>query len=173
MSEDEVSDMNSDEFDEEESKISKEAHKNFMTNEVREKIIAFIKLDDAIRKKNEELKELKDKKKPCEEQILRFLENIESGSDEGKHINVPGGKLIKNKSETKEALKIDVIKEAIIESMKKENLVTDDIRCKEILEGMIDLMDKKRPTKVRTNIKRTFERQKQPKKEGKKGGDKK
>jgi methylthioribose-1-phosphate isomerase len=55
-------------------------------------------------------------------------------------------------------LKIDMIKEAIYETIKKEKNDQSDEKCKELVEETIQLMENKRPTTVRTNLKRTFNR---------------
>ena len=42
--------------------------------EFQENVVKFVKIDDLIRKKQEELSELKKQKKPCEEFILKYLD---------------------------------------------------------------------------------------------------
>jgi len=107
--------------------------------EFQEKVIKYINLDDLIRKKTEEIKELKNQRKPCEDYILEYLEKVGETT-----IDITGGKLIKNKSETKVPLSFDTIKDAISDK------ITDPKIIKEILTKMTD-----RPKKVNVNIKRT------------------
>jgi hypothetical protein len=130
----------------------------------KEKIMHFIKIDDLIRKKQEEIKELKDKKEEAEEFILKFLDK-----NDANFVNIPGGKLIKNQSETKAPLKIEMIKEAIVEGIKKEKLTDTEELNKKLLEDIIEIMENKRGKVNRVNLKRTFERTKKskPKKEKK------
>jgi hypothetical protein len=127
---DAVSELNDDQKkkleDDEVSQISKEATNNYVTTEFKDKVINYVKIDDLIKKKTEEIKELKSKKKPCEEYIIRFLEKQEAD-----HVNVIGGRLVKNSSETKGALKTDIIKEAIKEGIQTKKLVdSNDIEKK-------------------------------------------
>jgi len=154
---DEVEDLNDEEkkkiADDEVSHISHEAAKKYVTNEFKEKVIGYMKIDDMIRKRTEEIKELKNKKKPCEEYIIRFLEKEDAG-----FVNVNGGKLVKNETETKGPLKAAIIKEAIKEGMQIEKLVSpEDIeKCNRITEDIFELMEKKRPVQKRVNLRRTF-----------------
>jgi hypothetical protein len=144
------------------SKKSTKKNEESISNDFKEKIINYIKVDDLIRKKQDEIKELKDKKDEAEEFILKFLDKSDST-----FVNIPGGKLIKNQSETKAPLKIEIIKEAIVESIKKEKLVENDEVNKKLLDDIIDLMEVKRGKVNRINLKRTFartEKVKKPKK---------
>jgi hypothetical protein len=138
------------------SKISSKKEKDkdkSVSNDFKEKIISFIKVDDLIRKKQEEIKELKDKKEEFEEYILKFMDKSEAS-----FVNIPGGKLIKNQSESKAPLKIEVIKESIIEGIKKEKLTDSEEVNKKVIEEIIELMEIKRGKVNRINLKRTFER---------------
>lgn len=169
---DDIEDMNEEEKkkvenDDEASQISKEAAKNYITTEFKEKVINYVKIDDIIRKKMEEIRELKNKKKPCEEYIIRFLEKEDAG-----FITVAGGKLVKNESETKAPLKAEMIKEAIKEGIQAKKLVdsADVDKCNKITDEILELMEKKRPMQKRINLKRTFAgeaKKKAPKKAGK------
>jgi hypothetical protein len=124
----------SDESDEEkleELKISKEFQEN---------VKKFIHLDDLMRKKQEEITELKKLKKPCEKFILKYLDDIDENV-----IEITDGKLRKNKSETKSLLTQDIIKNAILEKIKDPLLV----------ESILKSMEEKRPLNIHTNLKRT------------------
>ncbi len=135
--------------------------KKVVSNEFKEKILGYIKIDDLIRIKMDEIKELKEKKELCEEYILKNLDKNESN-----FINIPGGKLIKNQSETKGPLKSDVIKEAIIDGLKKDNITNEENTIK-VVDDILTLMEEKRGKVNRVNLKRTFERvkkKKEPKK---------
>jgi hypothetical protein len=146
-SDDDISDID----DDERSQITKEAEDKHVSNEFKDKVLSFIKLDDLIREKNEELKVLKEKKKPCEEFIIRYLDKADSN-----FVNVIGGKLIKNTAETKGPLGMDIIKDSIVEGMKVEKVTEDEEMTAKMLTTILDLMEKKRPVKKNTNIKRTF-----------------
>lgn len=116
-----------------------------VTREFQEKVIKYVKMDDLIRKKQKELSELKKQRKPCEEFILKYLANVDEST-----IEITGGKLIRNKAETKESLKQEYIKEAISEKVQDPKVV----------EEILQLMESKRPRKTRVNIKRTSVRKK-------------
>ena len=143
-------------------KSNKKDNDKNVTTDFKEKIMHYIKVDDLIRKKQEEIKELKDKKEEAEEYILKFLDK-----NDANFVNVPGGKLIKNQSETKAPLKIEMIKEAIVEGIKKEKLTNTEELNKKLLEEIIEIMENKRGKVNRVNLKRTFERIKKSKKEKK------
>jgi len=176
-SEEEVEELNDEEkkkMDKQEiDEISKDAEKNFASTEFKDKVIKYVKVDDMIRKKMEEIKELKTQKKPCEDYIIRYLEKQDAG-----FVTVAGGKLIKNESEAKAPLKTDIIKEAIKEGIKTKKLVdsNDLAKCDKITEEILELMEKKRPMQKRVNLKRTFAgeaKKKAPKKAPKKSAVKK
>lgn len=131
--------------------ISQEAHKTYVTDEFKQSVVKYIKIDDMIRQRQEDIKELKDQKKPFEEFILRYLDKAEQNM-----VEFQGSKLRKNQSETKMPLKIDIIKDAIFEGIKKEQDKPDEAKCKELVDQICELMENKRPTKVRVNLKRTF-----------------
>ena len=124
-----------------------------ISNEFKEKVITYLKCDDLIRKKMEEVKELKGKKKPCEEYIIKYLENKDSP-----FVKVKDGKLIKNKAESKGSLKVDLIKEAIMEGIKGEKLSADEVKSNDITIKIMEIMENKRAKTVHVNLKRTFQR---------------
>ena len=111
-----------------------------VSKEFQENVLKFVKLDDLIRLKQQELSELKEKRKPCEQYILKYLDHIDQNM-----IEISDGKLRKNKSETKAQLSQDIIKSAILEKVKDPSIVED------ILKAMED----KRPLSTHVNIKRT------------------
>ena len=131
-----------------EQEIETEAEMLQITQEFQENVINYVKYDDLIRKKMNEIKELKKQRKPREDYILKYL-----ADEEIKCIEVNNGKLRRNKSETKVSLNKDIITEAI------RKKISDPAVIKEIF----NLMDA-RPTKVRFNLKRTMLRKKRDKK---------
>jgi len=126
-------------------------------NEFKENVLRFVKTDDLIRQKMEEIKELKNQKRPFEDFILGYLENKNAP-----FVNIKTGKLIKNKSETKAPLKLNTIKESIFEGIKGEQNIgaVNDIKCNDISDKIIELMEQKRGKNTRTNLKRTFVKKK-------------
>lgn len=114
-----------------------------ITKDFQENVIRYVKLDDLIREKQDEIKELKQQAEPCKEFIIKYLDQIKTNA-----IEVTNGRIIKNKSESKTPLNKDIIKEALkgkIQDAKK-------------IEEIINLMDELRPVKERVNLKRTFSR---------------
>lgn len=116
-----------------------------VTKEFQENVIKFVKIDDLIRKKTNEVAELKSQKKPIETFILKYLDQVNESV-----VEITNGKLRKNKSETKAGLTIDIIKEAIEKKVKDPKIVDD------ILKSMEDM----RPKATRVNLKRTSTREK-------------
>lgn len=129
----------SDEKSEDNNKVSKE---------FQEMVIKFVKLDDAVRNKQDELVELKKQRKPCEEYILKYMDSLDAGM-----IHITNGKLRKNKSETKKALSIDIIRKAIETKVKN----------KSDIEAIMNYMEESRPLNINVNLKRTREREKRKK----------
>lgn len=120
-----------------------------VSKEFQENVLKFVKLDDLVRKKQQELSELKEQRKPCEQYILKYLDKIDQNM-----IEISDGKLRKNKSETKAALSQDVIKAAIAEKVKDPQIV----------EEILKTMEDKRPLSTHVNIKRTGGKKKTVKK---------
>jgi len=127
------------------SEIEQEAEKINVSKEFEENVIKYVKYDNAIRKKNEELKELKGKRKPCEDFILSYLEKIDE-----KEIEITGGKLRRNKSETKQSVNTDIIKKTLTDKLNNPKLVGD----------ILKEMENNRLLKTHINLKRTGKRSK-------------
>lgn len=132
------------EFDDSDSDtdLEDEAENLQVSKEFEENVIKFVKLDDLIRKKNEEVRELKKMKKPCEEFIIKYLDKVDIAC-----VDISDGKLRRNKSENKVAINYDTIKEAIAKKIVDPKVV----------EEILKLVDQ-RPTKTNVNIKRTKNR---------------
>lgn len=111
-----------------------------VTKEFRETVIKFVKIDDLVRKKTEEMAELKNQKKPLETFILKYLDQVDETV-----VEITNGKLRKNKSETKAAVNMDIIKEAISKKVEDPKVVNE----------ILDIMEELRPKKININLKRT------------------
>jgi hypothetical protein len=109
----------------------------------KEMVITWVDLDDQIRKHNSKIKELKGDKKDYEGKILDYLESIGENV-----IEISDGKLRKNVSKTKAALKQETIQTALTECLK------DSEKAAEITKFILN----KRPIIERTNLKRTKNR---------------
>lgn len=111
-----------------------------ISKEFQENVIKYVKLDDLIKKKQQELAELREQSKPCKEYILKYLENI--GEDE---IGITNGKLKRNKSETKTALNQEVIKTALLKKIEDPAVVED----------IMKEMENSRQSSTKVNLSRT------------------
>lgn len=140
--------------------ISREATDNFKKNELLDHIIKYVEIDNLIRGKRKEIREdikvLNDRKKKMEVFILKYLDDINQ-----EQINIDGtGKLKKNVSQVKGAIKIDNIKKSIEDGIKKEGIIKDEKRVAVLLEGILELIDKNRPVTKKVYLKRISERKK-------------
>ena len=74
----------------------------------KEIVIQYVKLDDLLRSKNEEIKEIKKDKKEIEEYIIECMEKLNEGV-----IDISDGKLRLNKTKTKTGLKESYLEESL------------------------------------------------------------
>lgn len=153
--------------------ISKNAAKKFLTNEFVDKITRYLATDDLIIKKNkehnEEIKVLKNDKLELENYILKSLKDMEE-----EYVNIRGkGQLTRVDKVTKGTVKVTNIKESIEEGIKKENLIEDPEKQMEFINEVLGMIDARRPKKIKTSLKRTFERKPRKKTEKKVQKDKK
>lgn len=114
-----------------------------VSNDFKNKIVRWVKLDDDLRKIRETIKEINDEKKQSEEYILSYLDNI--GQSE---IAIDNGKLSKQVSKSQTPLKKENIQKALNE------LVNDDNKA----SIMADHILKSRETKEKVSLKRLKER---------------
>lgn len=120
-----------------------------ITEEFVEVVKNWVKLDDEIRNYNDKIKDLKNERKEYEEYILEYMDKINENV-----INITGGKIRKNKSNTKTPLKEESIKTALYE-ITKDNEKSAQM-TKYIMEN--------RPSVERVNLKRTRLRKSRKKK---------
>lgn len=141
--------------DEEQEKKPVNVSEDFKTN-----IRAYIKIDNEIREKQEELKELKSTRKPCEEFILSFLDKLDR-----KELEAGDNKLRKNKSETKKKIDNDNIIKSISTKLKNPEMVKrvsnklkpildSKIKNEQVVYGILKM--------VETAVKEVFEDPKLP-----------
>jgi hypothetical protein len=114
--------------------------KNKISEEFKQKIVQWVKLDDDLKKIRETVKEINDEKKQNEEYILAYMENMEE-----KEIGITGGKLSRHVSKLPEPLKKDNIQKAIQEVVKNENQA----------RALTDHIINSRKTKEKISLKRT------------------
>jgi hypothetical protein len=113
--------------------------KGKISEEFKQKIVRWVKLDDDLRKIRETQKEINDEKKQAEEYILAFLENIGE-----KEIAISDGKLSKQVTKLPEPLKKENIQKALSEITK------DDNKAKALTEHILN----SRKTKEKVALKR-------------------
>ena len=87
-----------------------------ITEEFVEVVKNWVKIDDEIRKRNAEIKELKTEKKEFENFILQYMGQINENV-----INISDGKLRLNKSKTKGPLKQESIQKALFDITQDSN----------------------------------------------------
>jgi hypothetical protein len=114
-----------------------------VTTEFKDLVITWVEIDDNIRKLNAQLKELKDDKKQYEQSVLQYLESIGENV-----IDISDGKLRRNVSKTKGALKQELIQSAL----------TDCTNDPDKAVQMTNYIMNKRPIVERINLKRTKNR---------------
>ena len=147
--------------------ISRSAKQTYIQNELYERIIKYLKLDDMIKEKQKEIshhiKILKEKKQDMEKFIIGYLDQ-----EKEDFVKIEGeGKLTKTVSVTKGAIKPDNIKQTLFKSIKDNNLMNDDSRIQEFLLAILLDIDNNRPRKTRTYIKRSKEKKPTDKKTSK------
>lgn len=140
---------------------------NSSENEVpkvfREKIIKFIKLDDAIREETisykQKIETLKIQKEEMSGYILRHLEDVgEKEIDLNKQ-----GKISKYTSTRKSGLNKNIIQQSIYEKLKNDKLVKTDEEGKILAQATYDIMEGKRELKTKVTLKRIIKREKKQK----------
>jgi len=133
--------------------ISLRGKDKFFKTELMEKIIKYIKIDDSIKDKQKEVREqmkvLKNQKEEMEKYIITYLESINE-----EYVNIDGAaKLTRTITNTKGAINYDNIKISLIDSLKKQNI--DENKISDVLGNVVETIEKNRPVKTRTYIKRT------------------
>ena len=115
-----------------------------VSKELERVVVKYVKIDNEIKEKQQELKELRKKRGKYEEKILTWFD------DEGeKVIEITDGKLRKNKAETMIPLKKDFI----------ENKIKDKVNDPKLVQEIMKSLNQ-RPKNVRVNLKRTRKRNK-------------
>jgi hypothetical protein len=114
-----------------------------VTKEFKNKVLQWVSIDDKIRELRKKTKELNDEKKQHEEYILSYMQEIDE-----KCLNIRDGKLRRNVSKTKGALKKNIIQQALVD------ITGDEIKAKAMTEHIIN----SRPVVERVNLKRTRNR---------------
>lgn len=120
-----------------------------ITEEFKEVVVNWVKIDDDIRSLNQKIKDLKDEKKEFEVFILEYMNTINEST-----INISDGKLRLNRSKTKAPLKEENIQSALLDITKDSNKALE----------LTKYIFQSRPLTERVNLKRTKNRIKKVKK---------
>ncbi len=120
-----------------------ETEQKQVSKEFVSKVKRWIDIDDDIRDLRAKTKELTNEKKQFEEFILTYMEQIDEPV-----IGVKDGKLRRNVSKTKGALKKQIIHKALVE------ITGDDVKSQQMTEHILN----SRPTVEKVNLKRTKNR---------------
>lgn len=117
-------------------------------NEVLKKNVStYIKIDDLIREKKEELKELMAKKCECEEFIASYFEK--NGKTK---IETNDGEIVFKKTSSKTPLKEEQVEKAIVNKFHDVKKITES--GIKIAHDIIEEVNNMRDTKVKTNVRR-------------------
>jgi hypothetical protein len=160
-----ISSYNSDDDNMTNEDIQKKARETYIKTELFERITKYVKIDNTIKEKQQELREftktLKKQKEDMEKYILEYLTDVQE-----EYVKIEGdGKLTKSISVRKGAIKPETIKKSVLLGLRKENINLDENRINDIIESILTIVDDNRPTTKKTYIKRTYERKKKDKKE--------
>jgi hypothetical protein len=128
-----------------ESSENNDTNQKKVTKEFKNKVLEWVSIDDSIRELRKKTKQFTDEKKQHEEYILNYMKEIDE-----KCLNIKDGKLRRNVSKTKGALKKNIIQQALVD------ITGDVIKAKAMTEHIIN----SRPTVERINLKRTKNRPK-------------
>jgi len=109
---------------------------------LKEKILVWLDNDDQIKELNNTIKKHKEKKKICEDKILEMIDNLGMGDNK---LDTDKGRVYKYKSVTRGALKEDIIKSALMETIRNEKQV----------DQLIKKIESKRPMTEKFYLKRT------------------
>lgn len=140
-------DENNNDVNEDEDKDNNDdvINNKMLTNKTK----AYIKIDDQIKIKKEELKELNEQLKKLEKWVIEYCDNKKINE-----LDIPNGKLIKNNIEVKAPLKPKIIEETILEKIKHDKIFDTDDKCNKATEDIMKGMEIKREITIKTNIKR-------------------
>jgi len=121
------------------------------TSQLKEKVTAYIKIDDLIKNKRREIKELNEKKIEFEEYIKKYL----TDSNKTK-IETTDGDIVFKKQTTKTPLKEDLVEKAIVNKFKDTKKITES--GVKIAHDIIEDVNNMRGVNIKNNIRRVKKR---------------
>jgi len=122
----------------------------------------YVRYDDVMRKKMEDIKAIKDEikeltesRKPSEDYIVKFLEE-----NDAPFVKVKSGKLVRVKTESKGTYKPEIIRESIVEGIQEEEEIKpDEVQSNDIANKIMDIMDGKRVKTTKFSLRRVVSKQ--------------
>lgn len=118
----------------------KKIEKIDVPNNFKDDVVRYLGIDDEIKKKQDEIKELRAKKKSFESNILGYLDQLGETT-----IVTPSGKLYKNKYQSKSQVNAETVL----------SIVGKEIKDKDVLDKIQKHINENRQVTVRTSLKRT------------------
>jgi len=118
-----------------------------ISNDLKENLIKYVKVNDLIRDKQKEIKELRQEKTRFSEVIINFLTKIKE-----KTINVGNSKISKVESNVKQTLTNDIVKTAIGKCLMEDKLITDKSKIDEFIEKTFKMAETLREIKKNINL---------------------
>lgn len=141
---------------EQEQKEEPHEEENVDNSRLKEKITAYIKIDDLIREKKEEIKELAEKRSTYEEFIKKYLEK-----ENKTRIELNDGEIVFKKLSTRSPLKEELIEKAIVKKF-QDNKKTNESGIK-IAHDVIEEVNNLRGVSIKANIRRVKKKHSTPK----------
>jgi len=144
------------EFDQRKSDdIDKEAEDNYVKEVVMDRIIKYIKIDDLIKKKEEEhrsyMKTIKEGRTKLEQFIIGYLDRIDEEYVQlGKQ-----NKLTKTVKQNKQPIKTDTIKEVLKMEFKEKGFCENTQQIEKMVEEFIVKIEEKREIKTKKSLSRS------------------
>jgi hypothetical protein len=122
------------------------------TNILKEKVAGYLKIDDMIREKKEEIKELTEKKLKYEEFIKNYLEKANKSKIETKD-----GDIVFKKQTSKAPLKEEMLEKAIVKKFQDTKKITDS--GVKIAHDILEEVNNMRGVSIKNNIRRMKKRE--------------
>lgn len=143
--------------------IDEEAQTEYVRTVVFDYVIKYIKLDDVIKKKQnehkKEMKAIKDTKEQLEQFLLNYLEKVNQEYVELANMS----KLTKTETTTKSPPKLEDITLCLMDGFKEYEIYENEEEIKRVVSELVKKIDDKRETKTRKFLRRENINEKQKK----------
>jgi len=118
-----------------------------ISNELKEKLIKYVKISGLIKEKQKEIRELKEEKNNFSETILNFLTKINE-----KTINVGNSKISKVEANRKQTLTHEILIKSIKKCLIEKKLITDEKKLDEFIERTFEIANEIREIKHNVSL---------------------